>query len=236
MTRPTARRSRRAVLTTIGVALGTVSAGCLGNGVDRNDGSEGTELPTTRSDHPAASDVEGPRLGPAIGEADATVVAFEDPSCPVCAGFARRTLPTLREEAIDPGAVTYLYRATPGTEPWSHPATRALFSVYRQGSDGFWTLKDRYYEGIDALDDDSIRDRTLEILEDDVADAEPEAVLEAMDGNDDAVEERLERDEAAADASDLTQTPSFVLFRDGEYRTTVAGNQPYDVFEGALEL
>ncbi|WP_331232983.1 DsbA family protein [Natronorarus salvus] len=233
MTRTTAGRSRRDVLTAVGVTLGTVTTGCLGDG---NDEDEDTESPITRSDHPATEDIEGPRLGPAVGDADATIVAFEDPSCPVCAGFAQGTLPTLREEAIDPGTVTYLYRATPGTEPWSYPATRALFSVHRRNSGGFWTLKDRYYEEIDGLDENSIYNRTLAILEADVADTDPDAVLEAMDGNDDAIEERMERDEAAATASDLTQTPSFVLFRDGNYRTTVAGNQPYDVFEGALEL
>jgi len=49
-------------------------------------------------------------------------------------------------------------------------------------------------------------------------------------------DERIAADRRAAEGSEITSVPSFVLFRDGKYVTTVVGPQPSEVFEGALDL
>ncbi len=207
------------------MALGT--AGCLGD--DDDD-------PRPRSDHPATDDVDGPRLGPAVGDAAATIVAFEDPSCATCARFATDTFPVLVDEAIDPGHVTYLWRANLGVEPWGRPATRALFAIYDREPAAFWELKERYYAEREGMDEQSVRELTHAFLEETDVTVDPDAVSEAIDGDDEAVTDRIAGDEAAAAASELELVPSYVLFRDAEYVSVVAGNQPYEVFEGALDL
>ncbi|WP_226023771.1 DsbA family protein [Halomicrobium salinisoli] len=227
--------TRRALLAAIG---SIATAGCLGRGTDGDAaGGEATDAPQSIDAHPAADGVaDAPTLGPDPGAAEATIVAFEDPSCSTCAAFADETLPRLCEAAIDPGRVSYVWRSVPGVEPWGRPATRALWAVYREDPDGFWALKERYYERRAEIDADSVRQRTREFLEAGVSTAAADDVLAAVDGDVDAIEERIERDERAAEESDVGVVPSFALFRGGEHVTTVSGNQSYGVFEGALEL
>lgn len=235
---PTATATRRRLLSTLGAgatlpAVGTVAlAGC----------TDDTES-TSRSDHPAFEATDGtPHLGPPVADAETAIVAFEDPSCDSCARFAVDTLPQLRSEAIDPGRTAYLWRAAPAVEPWGWPASRALFAVHRRDSEGFWTLKGRYYESRSSITAETVVDRTVEFIESGAADVDPAVVVDAMaDGEDDtsddpAVADRIAADGTAADATDVEVVPSFALFRDEEFVTVVSGNQPYEVFEGALGL
>lgn len=50
-----------------------------------------------------------------------------------------------------------------------------------------------------------------------------------------AANDWLEADESAAMTSDITSVPSFVLFRDDTYVTTVVGPHNVEVFKGALD-
>lgn len=219
------KRTRRALLAAFGT--GITSAGCLG-------ASNGEEA-ATLDEHPATEDVDdSPTLGLSVGDAAATVVAFEDPSCDSCAEFASATLPELRYRAVEPGDVSYVWRASPGVEPWGEPATRALFAVYERNPVEFWPLKEFYYAERSSIGADTVHDRTAAFVAEETG-IEPTAVLEAMEGEDDVLD-YVERDEAAAAASDVETVPTFVLFRDGEYVTTVVGNHSYEVFEGALDL
>jgi protein-disulfide isomerase len=219
--------TRRAMLTALGT--GVVSAGCL-------SASDGSEDPETLDEHPAAENVnDSPTLGPPVGDAATTVVAFEDPSCSSCAEFASGTLPELRDRAIEPGDTSYVWRATPGVEPWGEPAAGALLAVRERDPDAFWTVKGFYYAERSSITVDTVYDRTAAFV-DEETDAAPTAVLDAMAGEDDGILEHIERDETAATASDVETLPTFVLFRGDEYVTTVVGNHSYEVFEGALEL
>jgi protein-disulfide isomerase len=219
-------RTRRALLTAFGA--GITSTGCLS--------ASNEEEAATLDEHPATEDVDdSPTLGLSVGDAAATIVAFEDPSCDSCAEFANGTLPELRDRAVEPGEVSYVWRASPGVEPWGEPATRALFAVYERDPVEFWPLKGFYYAERSSIDAETVHDRTAAFVGEETG-IEPTAVLEAMEGEDDAVLDYVERDEAAAAASDVETVPTFVLFRDGEYVTTVVGNHSYEVFEGALDL
>ncbi|WP_135305849.1 hypothetical protein [Haloarcula amylovorans] len=75
-------------------------AGCLGsnqNGATNDRQSSTTEnqdtadqSPETPLAHIAAKGVaDEPTLGPDIGEGEATIIAFEDPSCHACQSFER---------------------------------------------------------------------------------------------------------------------------------------------------
>lgn len=215
--------TRREVLTA-GTAL---VAGCLGSD---------EEAPSLAS-HPASDGLErAPTLGPAPADAAAVVVAFEDPSCDSCAAFSDSTFPKLRTKAIDDEDLSYAWRGVPSVEPWGRPATRALWAVHERDPAGFWALKEEYYDNRDAIDMDNLIDTTQSLLTDADIDADWDAVVNAIRGESEDIRDRIDTDEAAAEACEIATLPGFVLFRDGSYVTTVVGNQPYGVFEGALEL
>lgn len=224
MTRTFTRRA--ALVTGVAVASGPLS-GCFG------DKEESLSLTT----HPAGDGLkEAPTLGPDPSDAEAVIVAFEDPSCSSCAAFADSTLPKLRSEMIDAGRATYAWRGVPSVEPWGRPATRALWAVHERDPDGFWTLKEGYYDERDAIDTDTVADATRSLLDDLDVNVDPDTVVGAMDGGNPDIEDHVAADEAAAKENEVDTLPGFVLFRGGSYVTTVVGNQPYGVFEGALEL
>lgn len=210
---------RRAFLTST-LAIGV--AGCLG-------GDQSGAV-----DHPALDGPEDPpHRGPPIEEADGIVVAFDDPSCSSCATFAAETFPQLRDGPVENGRVAYLSRSVPWVEPdWSRLAINALYAVHEADSSAFWRLKDRFYEEQDGLDEDSVREWVATEVESLPIEAEP--VLTAMDGG--RYDDRIDATETTAEESDVSVVPSFVLFNGGEYVTNVVGPQPYDVFEGALDL
>ncbi len=205
-------------------------AGCLGNGDGTDGGNGGSEI----EDHPALEAADGtPQLGPQPTDAEAVVVAFDDPSCSSCATFAAETFPQLRDGPIENGRVSYLGRLLPWVDPdWSRPAINALYAVHEADQESFWELKNRYYDAQNELDEGSVREWTETEVE--TLSVDTESAIEAMD--DGRYDDRIDAAETTAEESDVTVVPSFVLFSDGEYVTTVVGPQSYDVFEGALDL
>lgn len=209
-------------------------AGCLGNGANGDGTSGDSDGGSEIEDHPSLVAADGiPQLGPQPTDAEAVVVAFDDPSCSSCATFAAETFPQLRDGPIENGRVSYLSRLLPWVEPdWSRPAINALYAVHEADQESFWELKNRYYDAQNELDEGSVREWTEAEIETLSVDAE--SVLESME--DDRYDDRIDAAETSAEGSDVTVVPSFVLFSDGEYVTTVIGPQSYDVFEGALDL
>jgi protein-disulfide isomerase len=229
------RRTFVASALAAGTAVGT--AGCLGDddgGDDDGGDDDGGNDGAATADHPALdTPAEPPRLGPPIEEAEGIVVAFDDPSCSSCATFAAETFPQLRDGPVEAGRVTYLARAVPWVEPaWSRLAINALYAVHEAEPSAFWQLKSRFYEEQSGLDEGSIREWIA--TEAESLPVEPESVLTAVDEG--RYDDRIEATESTAEDSEVSVVPSFVLFEGGEYVTQVVGPQPYDVFEGALDL
>lgn len=252
---------RRQLLGALGAAGVTGLAGCTGDGGDGggggagSDGSDGgasggdggsgatpttTGTPWTPPDHESLPGLDAqPVLGPTPGEAPGLVVAFEDPSCTVCQRFERNTWPELESELVATGKVSFVYRVMPITYPWGKPATQALESTYafarEAGQDrdapAFWGLKDTYYAERERFaSGDALAETEAYLASETELDAA--AVIEAAreKRHDDAVQADL----AAGNEAGVRATPTFFLFRDGEFETTIRGAQSYNVFATAL--
>jgi protein-disulfide isomerase len=254
---------RRQLLGTLGVAGVAGLAGCTGGdggagdtggsgedtggsggdtdgGGDETGGSDGDSEPWSLPDHPALTGIESePALGPAPGEAPALVVGFEDPSCITCQRFETGTFPKLESELVSTGKLTFSYRVFPITYPWGEPASQALEATYAAaveagaGPDApaFWGLKDHYYAERDRFGTDNVYDLTESYL---AAETELDATAVVEGAREGRHSGAVQTDVDAGNAAGVSSTPTFYLFREGEFQTTVRGAQSYDVFAAAL--
>jgi protein-disulfide isomerase len=185
-------------------------------------------------DHPATEGLGlEPTLGPVPAETSALIVEFQDLSCPYCAAFDAQTFPTLYSNLIQPGKATFVTREFPHVKPWTFPAVQALESTYARDEEAYWALKSHYYANQDGYTEDNVLERTRHYL---ATDSPVDADAVIRDVRAEAYSEAVERDLRVKEAAGVAVTPTFFLFRDGAYVTTVTGNQPYSVFENALDL
>lgn len=220
--------NRRRFLLTAGASATVGLAGCGGNGNASGDGEW-----TTVEEHPAAADLAAqPHLGPLDGH---VVLAFEDPACPNCGRFHQQTLPQIRENVVDPGEGAFVLRTFPVLPyDWNEPAAKALEAAFDRDADVFWDLQSFVYDEQSSLNADTVLDRVASFLNDET-DLDGEAVVADVRAGeyDDAVQADLD----AAEKGEIGRsTPTVLLFRDGEYATTVTGAVDYDVIAGALDV
>lgn len=231
-----AQRTRRGFLSgTVGAtaALG----GCLGGSSESRNATETTtlELMTSGSSdvsfsHPAASGINDQ---PTLGDRgrDGVIVAFEDPSCPTCRRFHEQTFPAIKSDLVATGDVAYVVRGYPIIYPWGQPASKALEATFARDAAAVWDLADFYFDNQRGLDADSVRSRTRQFLTD-ATGVDGDAVVTALDEQ--ATTSAVQTDLDAGEAADVSGTPTFFLFRDGEFQTTVSGAQDFTVFERVL--
>lgn len=215
------------------IGLAVATAGCSGGG--SGDTPSGESIAT----HPAGGGrLDGqPTQGPAPGSATATVVAFEDPSCPTCARFEREVMPEFLSRYVEPGTVSYAFRGYPVIYDWGRQGTRALEAVFARDPDAHWTLADHYFGNQDRYRGQAsatVYDRTEAFLAEATDLDAADVVGLAKEGvADPAVELDLEAGEAAGAGQ---TTPHLFMFRDGRFRTTAAGFTPLSTIEEVLEL
>jgi protein-disulfide isomerase len=226
------------------LALGAGAlAGCLGSAggstggtTQRQGGSDGGETTAageTLSTHPGAAGLDvQPVLGD-VSSAPATIVAFEDPSCPTCAAFERGAGARIREEAVPAGDVAFVGRVYPVVYPWGKPASQALESTYARDDTAFWALFDHYFTDQRSFTTENTLERTRAFLADET-DVDADAVVADAEAgaHDDAVQADLQ---AGRDA-DVRSTPTLLLFRDGAYLTRASGNVSYELLASTLGL
>ncbi|WP_331235671.1 DsbA family protein [Natronorarus salvus] len=204
-------------------------------GETADGGEEGSdETENTPRDHPLAADLGSLPTRGDPATATATIVDVSDVSCPLCREFHQGAYEELSSAYIDGGELAYVYRAIPGLDTgWNVPATHALYeTLEREGEAAFWSLAEFYYREQDGLDEGNVIERTEEFLHRIVE--EPDAVVEAAE-----IETHtgmIENTIAAAREAGIEGVPTFYLFREGEYLTTIEGNQSAEVFENALSL
>jgi len=217
---------RRRVLTLAGAGVVGSLAGCGGSSGNGSDGGSGQPL----RDHPAAAGIEAqPRYGDLDGH---VVLAFEDPSCTLCRRFHGNVLPEIRSNIVDPGLGAYVIRTYPVIYPWGEPATQALESTFARSGDAFWTLFDHYFATQGQFDESNVLDRTATFLNRET-DLDGDAVV--SDAENQVHNDAVRADLSAGENADLpAQTPILVLFRDGEFVSTVNGSVSYDLIAETL--
>jgi len=224
----TGRTTRRTVLAS-GVSL--LGAGCLGGA--GGGGGNGGDAPAL-ADHPVGQDLATqPRLGPDPAEAAGVIVAFEDPSCPRCATFEQETVPQIRSELVDPGDAALVVRTVPLVYPWGEPAIQALEATFARDADAFWALFAHYFDEQDAFDTGNVLDRTESFLS---AETGVDAAAVVADAESTAYDDAVRTDLSAAEAADVSGTPTVFLFRDGAYRTRVTGSVSFELVRQSLGL
>lgn len=205
----------------LGGAAATGAFGSLGGGGGQGLGS-----------HPASRNLaQQPRLGPPPTEAAGTIIAFEDPSCPSCARFERRTFPELRRRLIEPGTVSFVFRAIPVVNPWGRPATLALEAVHVRDASAFWGLKTFYYQNQRRIGSNNVLEETRAYLAD-RTDLDADAVI--TDVQEGTYQPAVRSNLQAARKANLQGTPTFYLFKEEAYRTRLVGPQGIGVFRNAL--
>ncbi|GAB6859916.1 DsbA family protein [Haloplanus litoreus] len=228
---PTPRRATRRGVLAGGLSL--LGAGCLGSSRGGNGGGGESDAQSLAS-HPVGTNLDAqPTLGPAPGEATATIVAFEDPSCPRCATFERQTVPKIRSELVAAGDATFVVRTIPVVYPWGEPAIHALEATFARDADAFWALAGHYFDEQDAFGPDNVLDRTESFL---AAEAGVDAADVVADAENEAYADAVEADRSASESADVSGTPTVFLFRDGAYRTRATGSVSFDFVTGALDL
>ncbi len=185
-------------------------------------------------DHPLAGDLGAYPTRGDPETATATILEVSDVSCPLCREFHEGTYEELSAEYIDDGDLAHVYLAVPGLDTgWNVPATHALYELLeREGESAFWSLAEFYYREQEGLGEDDVLERTEEYLS--RITEEVEAVIDAAETEEHSgmIEDTI----AAATEAGIEGVPTFYLFREGEYLTTIEGNQSVEVFENALSL
>lgn len=222
------RISRRALLG----GGATASVGLLGSAfVTGAFGGSGDSRSSIKT-HPAATAIaDQPTLGPTPGTAKGTIIAFEDPSCPSCARFELNTFPEVKSKLVEPGDVSFVYRAIPVVRPWGEPATLALEAVQARDQATFWGLKRFYYENQPRIDTNNVYQVTRSHLSEQT-DLDADAVVQ--DAKQGTYREDVTTNLDAADQAGVRGTPTFFLFRSGSFATSFVGPQSYSIFANTL--
>ncbi len=214
--------SRRRYLA--GLAAMTALAGCSGGGDDAQSVQE----------HPSGEGIESqPVLGPAPGEAEGTIVAFEDPSCPTCGRFESSAFPKLKSNLIDEGRVSFVFRSIPVVYDWGEPATMALEATYDRSESAFWSLKSHYYAQQAGFTTDNVLDRTESFLADET---DVDAAAVRADTEAGAFQDAVDLDLSASESAGVEATPTLFCFDADGFTTSVSGPVGYQSLKGALGL
>lgn len=209
---------RRTVLA--GAAAAVPLAGCLGA-----DAGEAAAARATLDGQPY--------LGDPPEAAEKLVVAFEDPACPTCRRFHEEELGALRRDVVEPGSASLVwrpYRYTPYA--WQTPAIHAVLAATDRSNAAGWALVEFYYARQADLDAGNVLEETAAFLDGETG-VDGETV--AGEAEDRAYESLLETAESEGDEVGVTSTPTFLLFEDGAYRTTITGVQDASLFQAAFE-
>ncbi|MFB6110998.1 MAG: DsbA family protein [Halobacteriaceae archaeon] len=195
--------------------------------------TERTEVAGALSEHPAGAGIQSQPLRGSLS-APATIVAFEDPSCPQCRAFEEDVVPKIRSNLVEPGKASLVFRGYPVVYPWGEPAVHALEAAFDRSAAAHFALAEHYFAEQDAFTTDNVVARTRQFLETNTSiDAEAVVTAAAERRQTTAVQTDLDAGMAAG-ASQIT--PHLFLFDEGEYLTKASGSVSYDLIAAALDV
>jgi protein-disulfide isomerase len=233
--------TRRDYLLGLGTAGAVALAGCTGSSSDGmnspNGGDGGGDDGKSLANHPAAAGIDSqPVLGPDPAEAKAVVLAFEDPSCPRCRNFEQNTAPKIKSELVDSGDAAFVFRGYPIVYDWGKPAVRALEATYAESADAHWQLVAHYFDqqsDYRSAGREQVYPRTESFLNENT-DVDGSAVVSAAANGE--FESAVQTDLDAGEAASIRATPTVLLFRDGQFRTSYSGSVDFGSVRTALGL
>ncbi|MFH5801455.1 DsbA family protein [Haladaptatus sp. CMAA 1911] len=195
-----------------------------------------TTTTNTRStpDHPSAKGVfDEPTQGPTPFSTDATLIVFEDPSCPNCVYFENNTYPKLKRNHIDSGTLSFVARTVPVVDKWGSHAIYALEATYARDEQAFWKLKAFYFNNQDQFDAGNVLSKTESFINYNTRLSGRKIIREARSKR---YRKQVKEDYSVAKAANIPGTPTFFAFRSDKYVTKIVGRQSYSVFKNILGL
>lgn len=198
-----------------------------------------TKQPTTTvshsaPNHPSTKGVfNEPTRGPTPFSTDATLIAFEDPSCPTCVNFEKKTYPKLKRNYIDSGELSFVLRMIPIVDEWGARAIYALEAAYARDEQAFWDLKTYYFSKQDQFNSRNVFSKTKSFIN---YNTQLSGRAIVRDAKSKEHRKQVREDTSVAKAADVPGTPTFFAFRSDEYVTKIVGKQSYSIFKNVLGL
>ena len=223
--------SRRRFLQGTTVAGIIATAGCIGP-LSNNSQNKGNTR--DKFSHPSAQGFrEQPYIGPELSKDNPIIIAFEDLSCPICKSFHNNTLQTLKEKYTQNDELTFVYRGTDfAGYPWGGTAALVQEAVYEKQPRRTFDVIEAYYQNQTTFTQSNVIAESENLLQD--VGIEPQPIIDAVQNGE--VNDRFKSDKTVGRKSGVRGTPTFMLFKDGFYQTTVVGAKSAVVFEDVLDL
>lgn len=174
---------------------------------------------------------EQPMLGDP--EAENVLITLDDPSCPFCADYHLSEFPQVRDELIDSGEVRNYMITVDWTQDWAPVASQYVIGSYEYGgTEALISLYEQYFRNQDDMSPSNVHQLSESFVQT-ISGVPAETLREEVENNtyEDIVRDNRER----AFASEINAVPSFVLFREGEFITTLSGYQDAGTFSTLFE-
>ena len=157
-----------------------------------------------------------------------TIIEFGDYQCPNCKSWFDNTRPVIQSEYVDTGMARIYFVDLVFIGPDSAGAASASYCAEEQGM--YWEYHDELYGNQGSIQSGWASDANLVQFAADLGmDAESFGACLARDHS-----ERISFNALQAQNLGIDRTPSFVIVGPGEVET-ILGNQPYAVFETAMQ-
>ncbi|SIR75554.1 Thioredoxin [Haladaptatus litoreus] len=193
-----------------------------------------TTVSHTAPNHPSTKGVfNEPTRGPTPFSTDATLIAFEDPSCPTCIDFEKKTYPKLKRNHIDSGELSFVLRMIPIVDEWGARAIYALEAAYARDEQAFWDLKTYYFSKQNQFNKRNVFSKTKSFIN---YNTQLSGRAIVRDAKSKVHRKQVQEDTSVAKAADVPGTPTFFAFRSDEYVTKIVGKQSYSIFKNVLGL
>ena len=155
----------------------------VGSGIVLTSGCLNQSLSNKKFSHPSYNEYKSqPRLGPELSENTPFIISFEDLSCPSCKHFHENTYSQLKEQYIDEGELSFVFRFVGFVQPWGDTAAKIQEAVYDKKSEKVFDIINSFYDRQSDIIQSNVYDISREILDENDLDSES-IINEVQNGN-----------------------------------------------------